>query len=89
MDGYPNIILIMSDQIFFFNKKITCNLLVSAFMANALNSIMKSAMFPFPYLKDSIFHSVFVTFVLLLNVILISFTRNPSSLRFSFLYLAY
>ena len=75
MGGYPNIILIMSGQIFFFNKKIMYNLLVSAFMANASNSIIKSTVFCFPCLKDSIFHLAFAVFILLLNIVLISFTK--------------
>ena len=64
---------------FFFNKKIACSLSVLAFMANASNSIMKSAVFCFPCLKDSIFHLASAAFVLLLNVILISLTKSSQS----------
>ena len=61
---YPSIVLIMSDHTFFFNKKIMYNLSVSVFIANALNSIMKLAMFFLPCLKVSIFHSTSATFVI-------------------------
>ena len=78
---------------FFFNKKMVCSSSVFIFMANMLNSIMKSIVFFFPCLKDLIFHSVSAAFVLSLNVILISLTKSsqswvPSSLSSSssFLY---
>ena len=69
----------MSYRTFFFNRKIAYSSSVSAFMASALNSIMKSAVFFFLYLKDSIFHLASITFVLLLNVVLISFTKLSQS----------
>ena len=69
----------MSGHTFFFNKKMAYSSSVSAFMANALNSIMKSAVFFFPYLKDSIFHSVSAAFVLSLNVVLISLMKSFQS----------
>ena len=73
---YPNIVLMISGHIFFFNKKMACNSSVSAFIAKALNSIMKFSVFHFPCLKDSIFYSVSAAFVLLLNVVLISLTNS-------------
>ena len=76
MGGYPNIVLIMSCHTFFFNKKIAYSLSVLAFMASASNSIMKLAVFYFPCLKDSIFHSALAAFVLSLNVILISLMKS-------------
>jgi len=86
-------ILIISCYIFFFNKNIAYRSSVSAFIAKALNLIMKSAVFCFLCLKDSIFHLASAAFVLLLNVILISLTNLsqswvPSSLfsSLSFLY---
>jgi len=79
MDRYLNIILMMSDHTFFFNKKIACSLSVFAFMAKASNSIMKSAVFYFPCLKDLIFYSASATFVLLLNVVLIFLTNFSQS----------
>ena len=72
---YPNIVLIMSDHTFFFNKKMACSSSVSACMANASNSIIKSTVFCFPYLKVLIFYLVSAVFVLLLNVVLISLTK--------------
>ena len=49
IDGYPNIVLIILLLTFFFNKKITYIYIssVSVFMANALNSIMKSTIYFF------------------------------------------
>jgi len=79
MDGYPNIVLIMSDHTFFFNKKISSSSSVSVFMANASNLIMKSTMFCFPCLKVLIFYSASAAFVLSLNVILISLTKLSQS----------
>ena len=83
----------MSSHTFFFNKKIVCSSSVSAFMANMSNFIMKSAVFFFPCLKDSIFHLASATFILSLNIVLISLTKSsqswiPSSLSSlsSFLY---
>ena len=70
--GYLNIILIISAHTFFFSKKIAYSLSMSVFMANALNSIIKSAMFFFPCLKISILYSASAILLLLLNVILIS-----------------
>ena len=73
--GYPSIILIMLVLIFFFNKKIVCILLVSIFMANASNSIVKSAICFFPCLNVLIFYSASTALLLLLNVILTSLTK--------------
>ena len=42
--GYPNMVLIMSAYILFFNKNMVCRSSVSAFMANTSNLIMKSTM---------------------------------------------
>ena len=56
-----------------------CSLFVSAFMANASNSIIKLAVFLFPCLKDSIFHLASAVFILLLNIVLISFTKSFQS----------
>ena len=53
-----------------------CSSSVSAFMANVSNSIMKSAVFFFPCLKDLIFHLASAAFILLLNVVLISLTKS-------------
>ena len=68
----PNI---MSCYTFFFNRKMAYSLSVSAFMASVLNSIIKSAMFFFPCLKVSVFHLASATFVLSLNVVLISLMK--------------
>ena len=76
MGGYPNIVLIISCWAFFFNKKMACSSSISVFMASASNSIIKSAVFFFPCLKVSIFYSVLAVFVLLLNIILSSFTKS-------------
>ena len=62
-----------------------CSSSVPVFMASALNLIMKSVVFYFPCLKDSILYSASAIFVLSLNVILISLTKFsqfwvPSSL---------
>ena len=75
MGEYPNIVLIISYLTFFFNRNITCNSSILAFMASASNSIMKSAVFYFFCLKDSILHSASAAFILSLKVILISFTK--------------
>ena len=48
-------------------------------MANAANSIMKSAMFFFPCLNVFIFYLASTAFVLSLNVVLISFTKLSQS----------
>jgi len=77
--GYPNIVLMISYHIFFFSKKMACNLSVSAFMAKVLNSIIKFAIFCFSCLKVLIFHLAFSAFVLSLNVILISLTNSFQS----------
>ena len=82
---YSNIVLIIFCHMFFFSKNIVCSSSVSAFIAKTSNLIMKSAMFHFPYLKNSIFHLASAAFILLLNVILISLTNSyqswvPSSL---------
>ena len=79
MGGYPNIVLITSCHAFFFNKKMACSSSVSAFMANTLNLIMKSTIFFFPCLNVSIFHLASAAFVLLLNVVFISFTKSSQS----------
>ena len=83
--GYPNMVLIISCHTFFFSKNIACRLSVSTFIAKVSNSIMKSAVFRFSCLKDSIFYLASTIFVLSLNVILISLTNLsqfwvPSSL---------
>ena len=72
---YSNIVLIISCCMFFLSKNIICNSSVSDFMARASNSIIKSAIFFFPCLKVSIFHSVSVALILSLNVLLISCTK--------------
>ena len=77
--GYPSIVLMISGHMFFFNKKMVCNSSISAFIASTLNSIMKSAIFFFPCLKVSIFHSASTAFALSLNVILISLTKSSQS----------
>ena len=69
---YPNIVLMISAHTFFFNKKMACNTSVSAFMANVLNSIIKSVICFFPFLKVLIFYSASAALLLLLNVFLIS-----------------
>jgi len=66
----------MSGHTFFFNKKMACSSSISAFIANASNSIMKSAIFFFSCLKDSIFHLASAAFVLSLNVVLIYLTKS-------------
>ena len=76
---YPNIVLIILCCTFFFNRKMACSSSVPAFVANASNSIMKSAMFLFPCLNVSIFHLASVAFILLLNVVLISFMKSSQS----------
>ena len=48
-------------------------------MASTLNSIMKSTMFFFPCLKDSILYLVSAAFVLLLNFVLIYLTKSSQS----------
>jgi len=72
IDRYPSIVLIMSACTFFFNKKMVCNSSISAFIANTLNSIMKSTIYFFFCLKILIFHSVSTILLLLLNIVLIS-----------------
>ena len=56
-----------------------CGSSVSAFMASVLNSIIKSAIFYFPCLKNSILYSASAVFVLSLKVILISFMKSFQS----------
>ena len=75
MGRYSNIVLIMSDCIVIFSKKMACSSSMSVFMASTSNSIMKSTVFHFPCLKVSIFYSASAAFVLLLNIILISLTK--------------
>ena len=55
---------------FFFNKKIVYMLSVSVFMANTLNSIIRSMMCLFFCLNVSIFHSASTTLLLLLYAVL-------------------
>ena len=50
-----------------------------AFIANTLNSIIKSIIYFFLYLKISIFHSASTTLLLSLNIILISHTNSSQS----------
>jgi len=76
MGGYSSIVLIISCYMFFFSKKIVCSLSVSAFMAKASNSIMKSTVFCFSCLNISILYSASAAFVLSLNVILTSLTNS-------------
>jgi len=73
--GYSNIVLMIYCHTFFSSKNIVCNSSMSAFMARASNSIIKSAMFFFPCLKVLIFHSVSAALVLLLNFFFISYTK--------------
>ena len=89
---YPNMVLIMLCHTFFLSKNIACRSFISVFIAKVLNSIMKSAMFHFSYLKDSIFYSASAAFILSLNVILIFLTYSsqswvPSSLSSSLSFL--
>ena len=79
MGGYPSMVLIMSYHAFFFNRKIASSSSVSVFIARASNLIMKSAVFFFPCLKDSILHSASAVFVLLLNMVLISLMNSSRS----------
>ena len=67
MDKYPNIVLIMSLLVFFFNKKIVCMSFVSAFIANTSNFIIKFMMCFFLCLNVLIFHLVSTALLLLLN----------------------
>ena len=71
--------MIISAQTFFLSKNIVCRSFLSAFMARALNSIIKSAMFFFLCLNILIFHSTSATFVLLLNIFLSSYTKSSQS----------
>ena len=79
MGGYSNIVLIISCYIFFFSKNIVCRSSMSTFVAKTSNSIIKSVIFCFLCLKDSIFYLVSAIFVLSLNVILISLTNSSQS----------
>ena len=79
MGRYSNIILIMLLLIFFFSKNIACMLLVSVFIANTSNSIIKSMMCFFSYLNVIIFHSAYATLLLSLNAVLISLTKSSQS----------
>ena len=76
MGGHSSIVLIISCHIFFFSKKMACSSSVSTFITKALNSIIKSAIFCFPYLKVLIFHLVSAAFILLLNIVLISLMNS-------------
>ena len=86
MDGYSNIILMISCHIFFFNRNIACSSSVSAFIANTSNLIMKFAVFFFPCLKDSILYLASTAFVLSLNIVLISLTNSSQSWVSNFLF---
>ena len=81
--GYSNMVLIISCRTFFFSKNIACSSFVSAFIAKASNSIMKSTVFRFSCLKDFIFYLISTVFVLSLNVVLISLTNSSQSWVFS------
>ena len=56
-----------------------CSSSVSAFISNVSNSIIKSAIFFFSCLKDSIFHLASAAFVLSLNIVLISLKKSSQS----------
>ena len=75
IDKYPNIVLIMSLLVFFFNKKIACISFVPAFIANTSNFIIKFVMYFFLCLNVSIFHLISTVLLLLLNAILTSLTK--------------
>ena len=77
--GYSSIVLIMLCRTFFFNRKMACSLSISAFVANASNSIIKSTVFFFSCLKVLIFYLTSATFVLSLNIVLISLTKSSQS----------
>ena len=79
MGRYLSIILMMSCHIFFFNRNIACSSSISTFIARVPNSIIKSAVFHFPYLKVSIFYLASAAFVLSLNVVLISLMKSSQS----------
>ena len=79
IDRYPNMVLMMFCYTFFFSKNIIYRSFVSTFIAKTLNSIMKSAVFRFPCLKDSIFYLASAVFILLLNVVLISLINLSQS----------
>jgi len=66
----------MSVLTFFFNKNIIYISSVSAFMANALNSIIKLAMCFLPCLNVSIFYLTSAALLSLLNIVLISLTNS-------------
>jgi len=76
---YSNNILMMSGHIFFFNKKIAYSSSVFAFITKVSNSIIKSAVFYFPCLKDSIFNLASAVFILSLNIVLIFLTNSSQS----------
>ena len=76
---YSSIVLMILCHMFFFNRKMACKSFVSAFMANTSNFIIKSTIFFFPCLKVLIFHLVSTTFVLSLNVALISRMNSSQS----------
>ena len=77
--GYPSIVLTISCCVFFFNKKMVCSLSVSAFVASASNSMIKSTVFHFPCLNVSIFHLASAILDLSLNIVSISFTKSFQS----------
>ena len=72
---YPNIVLIISTCMFFFSKNMAYSSFVLAFMTNALNLIIKLAIYFLPYLNILIFHLASTILLLLLNFILISLTN--------------
>ena len=90
---YPSMVLIISARIFFFNKNIACMSSVSVFMANASNSIIKSAICFLPYWNVLIFHSASAALFLLLKAVLISLMNSfqswMSSVFFSLLIFFY
>ena len=76
---YPSIVLIMLAQTFFFNKNIAYMSSVSAFMANALNSIIKSVIYFLLCWNVLIFHLAFAALLLSLKAVLISLTNSSQS----------
>ena len=76
---YSSIVLIISAQIFFFNRNITCMSLVFTFIAKALNSIMKLAMCFLHCQNVLIFHLASAVLLLSLKTVLISLTNSSQS----------
>jgi len=77
--GYPSMVLMISAQTFFLSRNIACMSLVSAFIANMSNLIIKLGICFLPCWNVSIFHSVFAALLLLLNAVLISLTNSSQS----------